>query len=1079
MHQVPIINTGGIIGWFARNHVAANLLMFFIIGVGIFSSFTIRQQTIPDFDLRYVNVRVPYLGAAPQEVEEGVVIKIEEAIQDVKGILKVTSSSSEGFGSVRAEISVDQDLNEVTNEIKTRVDAISTFPELTEKPVIYKLDPRITILFVSIYGDLDEFQRKEFAQDIRDDLMALPSINQVGLLGDRPYEISVEVSEDTLKRYGLTMTEVSQAIKASSIDLPGGRIRSEGGDILLRTKGQVYTGEEFGQIVLRSYPDGTRLTLDDIANIDDGFVESQMWGRFNGNDTLDMEILAGATENEIETANAVKEYIAKRSQSLPPGVHMDVWGDRSEYLQDRLDLMNKNMLQGAALVFIVLSLFLRMKVAVWVVVGIPVAFLGALSLMPYGPWPVTINMISLFGFIMVLGIVVDDAIIIGESIYTKIRADGHTLENVILGAKKVALPATFGVLTTIAAFAPMLFITGFAGPFFKAMSVVVVLCLIFSIIESKLILPAHLAQATIKPINEAVIYSPYAGIPWYKRPARFFQRINRNIQGKLQSLIQNYYKPLLRRAINNRGLTITVFISALILIFGVLNSGFTRIVMFPEVPGDYVVVELTMTNGIPAHTRDLTIGKIEKAALDLNSEWKQKYPNDQPPISKLGVYTGGMNDLGNPIGGDNIGILIAELPLSGRRLLSVEDVENLWRDRVEDMPGVKKLQFDSGRNIGGGSSLSFNLIGSDYDQLEAVSRELQDKLKEYNGVYDIRSSLNTGGEEIKLHIKPQAETLGLSMSSLGRQVRQAFYGEEAQRIQRGKDELKVMVRYPEKDRKSITDLESMRIRTISGDEIPFSSVAEVEFGQAYSTIRHENGNRVVTVSADANSQIIEPRAVITDITSNFAPLLAKKYPEVGFELEGASLETQKLVDELTVASIAALFLIYGLIAIPLRSYLQPLIIMSVIPFGLIGAVIGHIVMGKAISMFSLFGLIALSGVVVNDSIIMVDFINKARAAGASIVDAVIDSGALRFRAIILTSLTTAVGLLPIILETSHQAQFLIPMAISIAFGIVFATAITLLLVPCLYVLQNDLRNNLQSDISILLKRDSTLSPQEY
>ena len=625
MHQVPIINTGGIIGWFARNHVAANLLMFFIIGVGIFSSFTIRQQTIPDFDLRYVNVRVPYLGAAPQEVEEGVVIKIEEAIQDVKGILKVTSSSSEGFGSVRAEISVDQDLNEVTNEIKTRVDAISTFPELTEKPVIYKLDPRITILFVSIYGDLDEFQRKEFAQDIRDDLMALPSINQVGLLGDRPYEISVEVSEDTLKRYGLTMTEVSQAIKASSIDLPGGRIRSEGGDILLRTKGQVYTGEEFGQIVLRTYPDGTRLTLDDIANIDDGFVESQMWGRFNGNDTLDMEILAGATENEIETANAVKEYIAKRSQSLPPGVHMDVWGDRSEYLQDRLDLMNKNMLQGAALVFIVLSLFLRMKVAVWVVVGIPVAFLGALSLMPYGPWPVTINMISLFGFIMVLGIVVDDAIIIGESIYTKIRADGHTLENVILGAKKVALPATFGVLTTIAAFAPMLFITGFAGPFFKAMSVVVVLCLIFSIVESKLILPAHLAQATIKPINEAVIYSPYAGIPWYKRPARFFQRINRNIQGKLQSLIQNYYKPLLRRAINNRGLTVTVFISALILIFGVLNSGFTRIVMFPEVPGDYVVVELTMTNGIPAHTRDLTIGKIEKAALASSTPFPQSY----------------------------------------------------------------------------------------------------------------------------------------------------------------------------------------------------------------------------------------------------------------------------------------------------------------------------------------------------------------------------------------------------------------------------------------------------------------------
>ena len=499
----------GIIGWFVRNPVAANLLMVSIIGLGWYSALDLRKQTTPDFDLNYVSVRVPYLGAAPEEVEEGVVIKIEEAIRDTKGIIKLKSTASEGVGSVRAEVEIGVDINEVLNEIKAKVDAISTFPELTEKPVVYKVEAPQGILFVSIFGDIDEYQRKNIAQDIKDELLNYPEIKSINMMGDRDFEISVEVTENTLREYDLTMSEVSQAIRASSIDLPGGRIRSEGGDILLRTKGQVYTGEEFGELVLRTYPDGSRLLLSDIAVIDDGFVESNSWGRFNGKPSLDMEILAAAAENEIETANRVKEYIKERSATLPDGVELEVWGDRSIYLTDRLDMMTKNMAQGALLVFIVLSLFLRMKVAFWAVIGIPISFFGALWLMPLGPFPVTINLISLFGFIMVLGIVVDDAIIIGESIYTKIRADGHNIENVIKGAQKVAVPATFGVLTTIAAFAPMLFVTGFGGPFFKAMSVVVILCLFFSIIESKLILPAHLAHARIDEIDEDVIFSPF------------------------------------------------------------------------------------------------------------------------------------------------------------------------------------------------------------------------------------------------------------------------------------------------------------------------------------------------------------------------------------------------------------------------------------------------------------------------------------------------------------------------------------------------------------------------------------------
>mgnify|MGYP001193913155 FL=1 len=1058
----------GIIGWFVRNHVAANLMMFAIIGLGLYSGLNLRQQTTPDFDINYVSVRVPYLGAAPEEVEEGVVIKIEEAIQDTKGIKKIKSTSREGLGSVRAEVEIGADINEVLNEIKAKVDAISTFPELTEKPVVYKVEIPTGILFVSIYGDLDEYQRKNIAEEMKDELLNFSEIKSINLLGDRDYEISIEVSENTLREYDLTMSEISTAIKASSIDLPGGRIRTDGGDILLRTKGQVYTGEEFGALVLRTYPDGSRLLLSDIANIDDGFVESKSWGRFNGQSTLDMEILAAQAENEIETADRVKEYISEKSSSLPDGINLEVWGDRSIYLQDRLDMMSKNMLQGAILVFIVLSLFLRLKVAIWAVIGIPIAFFGALWLMPVGPFPVTINMISLFGFIMVLGIVVDDAIIIGESIYTKIRADGHSIENVIKGAQKVALPATFGVLTTIAAFAPMLFVTGFAGPFFKAMSVVVILCLFFSIIESKLILPAHLAYAKIDEINEEEIFSPYSNIPWYKRPSRLFQRANRFVQNNLHSIIENKYAPLIEKAVKNRGLTIATFLSALTIIIGILNSGITKFVLFPEVPGDYVVVELTMIDGSSAESRDEVINRIEQAALDINDEWLEKYPNDLPPINKMGAYTGGMTELGTPIAGDNIGLLVAELPFENRKV-SVLELENMWRDKVEDMPGVKKLTFDSGRNIGGESSISFNILGEDIKQLEEASKHLERKLTEYEGVFDIRSSLNVGGEEIKLDIKPQAESLGLSMATVGRQVRQAFYGEEAQRIQRGKNEIKVMVRYPEEDRTSIGNLESMRIRNNNGDEIPLSSVATASFGKAYSSIIRENGIRVVTVSADADSSTVEPRRVISDITENFIPEMMDKFPQLEFDLEGSSSETVKLVQELTNASIVALFLIYILIAIPLKSYLQPFIIMSVIPFGLIGAVIGHIVLNEAISMFSLFGLVALAGVVVNDSIIMVDFINKARQEGMDIIQAVVNSGTQRFRAIILTSLTTAIGLMPIMTETSTQAQFVIPMAISIAFGIVFATVITLFLVPCLYVLQDDFILKLKS----LLGKDTS------
>lgn len=1054
-------NEKGLIAWFASNHVAANLLMFLIIAFGIVSSFTIRKQTTPDFELNWVQIRVPYLGAAPQEVEEGVVVKVEEAIQDIAGIVEINSRSTEGMGAITVEVATGEDINEILSEIKTRVDAISTFPALTEKPVIYKQEVPVHVVFVTITGDLDEFARKSIAQEVRDELMQIPSVNQVQILGDRDFEISIEVSEQTLRQYGLTMSEISQAIRNSSVDMPGGAIKSQGGDILLRTEGQVYTGQEFADLVLRTFPDGTRLTLGDIAKIQDGFVETNGYARYMGQSSASMRVMAIGQKNELKTAAAVKEYVEKKAEALPDKVDMHVWVDRSWYLQDRLNMMLTNMLQGAFLVCLILSLFLRLKVASWVIVGIPIAFFGAMWLMPHGPWPVSINTISLFGFILVLGIVVDDAIIIGESIYTKTRADGHTLDNVIKGANRVAVPATFGVLTTIAAFAPMLFVGGIVGPFFEALSVVVILCLIFSLVESKLILPAHLAHAKIEPVDEADLFNPQRKIGKFERIPRFFQKIQRRVQRGMHSLIHKGYAPLLEKAIDNRGLTFSIFAGVLILTIGTMNSGLVRVVLFPDVPSDFIQIQMTMQNGTSPAARDSVLERIEQAVFEINDEYVAANPGSDDPIDHLILFTDG----------DAGGVVFAELYRGEDRPLESAELITMWRDKVGEVAGVKELTFSGGDNIGGGAPLSFNLSGNNYASLENAASELEEKLRSYNGVFDIRNTSNAGGTEISLEIKPEAEALGLTMASLGRQVRQAFYGEEAQRIQRGQDDLRVMVRYPLNERGSIADLENMRIRTPDGDEVPFNSVADVSFGQAYSTITRQNRKRTVTVSADIDAEIVEPSEIIEQISDDFIPGLIARNPGVEYGLEGASLEQLEFIRNVSIASIAALFLIYALIAIPLHSYTQPLVIMSVIPFGLVGAVIGHIIMGKAISMFSLFGLIALSGVVVNDSLILIDFINKAREQGVPTRDAVVRSGKERFRAIILTSITTAAGLMPIMLETSLQAQFVIPMAISLSFGILFATVITLFLIPSLYLLQEDFGRLMANAKNLLLGRD--------
>ena len=1041
--QPGVTNEKGIIAWFAANHVAANLLMILIVVGGLVTAGTIRKETNPSLELNLIQVQVPYLGAAPQEVEEGVIMKVEDAVQDLVGIKKIRSSAFEGVGQVTIEVYPDADLNQLLSDVKTRIDAISTFPGLTEKPIIYKQEMSRPVIMIALHGELDRFGRKTLGNEIRDELLAMPEVNNVIFHGDRAYEISVEVSEQTLRQYGLTMSEISQAIRNSAVDLPGGTIKTDGGDILLRTKGQVYTGAQFSQIVLRTFADGTRLTLGDIADIRDEFVESDRFSRFNGEPNSTLQVVAGSQQNEIETARVVKEYVAKKRAGLPEGVNIDVWIDLPKYLQGSLDRMQGNIISGAILVFVVLSLFLRMKVAFWVIVGLPVSFLGALWLMP--TWPVTINTLSLFGFIIVLGIVVDDAIIIGESAYTKIRADGHTLDNVIQGAHRVAIPATFGVLTTIAAFAPMMFIGGVVGPFFEAMAFVVILCLAFSLVESKLILPAHLVQANIPPVDEDDLFRPQRPIPFSEKIPRFFLKIQRHVQHGLHKLIHDVYKPWLERAVDNRGLTVTIFTAFLILTIGLMTSGIARVVVFPEFAADFIQVRMDMHSGTPPAIRDAAAEKIEQALLTMNDEFVEENPESLPIIQHIGVWTPS----------DTSAMMFVEIPFDEARPYEMTEVTAMWRERVGELPGLKELKFMSAGHIGGGAPLSFRLDGNNIDALEAAATELAAELGNFEGVFDITNSANTGSEEIKLKIKPEAEALGLTMSSLGRQVRQAFYGEEAQRIQRGKDELKVMVRYPIEERRSIADLENMRIRTPTGDEVPFTSVAEVSFGKAYSQITRLDRKRTVTVSADLDPDVVEPGQIIRTMSADFIPALLSRYPGVEYGLEGATQDQVEFIRKLKVAAMAAMFLIFALIAIPLHSYVQPIIIMSVIPFGLIGAVVGHIIMGRPISMFSMFGLIALAGVVVNDSLILVDFMNKARIRGVALRDAIIESGVARFRAIVLTSFTTAAGLIPIILETDPQAQAIIPTAISIGYGIIFATIITLFLVPALYMLQED------------------------
>ncbi|MFN3899562.1 MAG: efflux RND transporter permease subunit [Alishewanella aestuarii] len=1030
----------GIIAWFARNSVAANLLMVVLLVAGLGSVLTIKKQTFPEIETEVVMIRVPYLGAAPQEVESGVIDKIEESIRSVNGIKRVRSTAVEGLATVNAEIASGYNISEVMEEIKTQVNSISTLPEQTERPVVYRLRFQSNVMWLSLYGEASEQTLKELAKSIRDEIKKLPGVSKVDVVAARNYEIAIEIPEHRLREYGLTFEQVVNAVRGSSVDLPGGAIRSESGNILLRTKGQAYYEDDFASIPLVRNADGTRLLLGDIATVTDGFIERARLATFNGQNSVSIRIDAVGEDDTLRIAGTVKNYIEKKRQELPASITLDYWGDSSYYLQGRLDLMTSNLLYGVILVLLALTLFLEFRVAFWVMVGIPICFLGALALLPLSFFNVSINMISLFGFILVLGIVVDDAIIIGESAYSEIEKRGKSTDAVIAGAKKVAMPATFGVLTTIAAFVPMLMVGGAQAAIWGSIAWVVVLCLAFSIIESKLILPAHIANMDTKPWdpNRGGVYA------LGRFGSNTLKRVRGAVSRVLFNFIDNRYRPFIERCIEYRYVTMAVFFAMLILMFGVMSAGFVRWVFFPNVPSDFMQASVQMEEGASNESTVLAIQEIEAALMRVD---QQLLASGEDMVVKHRLVF---------LNSDTAGQLVIELDKSEGREIDAFEIARLWREQIPEIPGLKTFRINNS-TMGSGADIALQLRGRDLLQLQAATEELKAALAGYEGVFDIEDNLRGGNDEIVLALKPEADLLGLTLADLARQVRNGFYGAEAQRVQRGGEEVKVMVRYPREERRSLGDLENMRIRTANGGEVPFSQVASYTLQPSFSAINRVNGERSVTITAAADKSLVEPGKVVSEVRRGILKELEQKYPGVSGQLDGASQDEMDAQRDLMKAAVFAMFCIYALMAIPLKSYSQPLIIMSVIPFGLIGAVIGHMLLGLSMSIMSVFGLVALAGVVVNDSLIMVDFVNRARAQGVAIKQAVVDAGTQRFRAILLTSLTTFVGLAPIVLERSLQAQIVIPMAVSLAFGILFATVITLVLIPALYVMLEDVK----------------------
>ncbi len=1021
------------IAWFARNHVAANLLMMTLLIVGLMSLYhRIPLEVFPTLEAQQVNVVINLRGATPEDAEQGIAILVEEAVQDLEGIEEITSRSAEGTASIGLEIDAGYDPREMLADIKSRIDSINNLPVEAEKPVVSLATRRREVITVAVAGPYPEQEIRLQAERVRDDLLRIPGITQVELDSVRAYEVAIEVSENRLRQYGITLRDVAQAITGSALDLSAGNIKAEGGEILIRSKGQAYRRDQFDSIIVLTQPDGSVVQVKDLANVADGFEESPLRSRFNGKMSGFIDVFRVGDQSAIDVADRVKDYVAERQALLPEGVEMTTWRDRSRIVKKRLKTLTNNAIQGGVLVLLLLTLFLRPSIAFWVFIGVPVSFMGAFVAMPF--FDVSLNIFSLFAFLLVLGIVVDDAIVTGENVYTHLRHAENGLEAAIRGTQEVAVPVTFGILTTIAAFLPLAFIEGRRGLLFAQIPVVVIPIFLFSLIESKFVLPAHLKH--IKLRSEL------------KRQG-WFDRFQQGFADGFEQGILKFYKPLLKRALDHRWTTLVLFCGILLIMITLATTGWTRFTFWPRVQSELARASLTMPTGTAFEVTDRYIQQITNAAFTL----KKKYRDEEGLDLVLDIQsTSGSS--GSRGSGSHTGLVMFEIVAPEDRTSRVTSTELVreWRKMIGVIPGAESLTFRA--EIGRISDpIEIQFSGNDFNTLGEVSDKVKAQLALFPAVFDISDTLSDGKQELQVELKDEAHALGLTRSDVVNQIRNAFYGFQVQRIQRGRDDIRVMVRFPESERKSVANLQDLRITGDNGLSVPLGQIVTLKPGKSPTSIIRINRYRTVKVSADINKAAAN-MTVLQQELKHYLDELLQQYPGVSYSFEGEMREQEESFSSMGIGLVIMLFVIYGLLAIPFKSYVQPLVVMSIIPFGAIGALIGHWIMGMDLTMLSMLGMMALVGVVVNDSLVLVDFINNHKKS-IGLHEAILKAGVARFRPVMLTSLTTFIGLAPLLFEQSTQAQFLIPMAVSLGFGILFATFITLLLVPVNYLLMEN------------------------
>lgn len=1031
------------IAWFARNHVAANLLLVTIVFAGLFSLSTkIPLEIFPDIQANSVSVNVTLRGATPEDVEQGISIRIEESVQDLEGIEKITSISSEGSGRVILEIDDGYDPRELLADIKSRVDSINTFPADADKPIIALAERKRETIAVAIASDYGEKETREYGEYIRDQLLRLPNVTQVELTGVRNYEIAIEISQDTLRQYQLTLDQISSSISAYSADVSAGSLKTQGGDVLIRAKSQAYYKQDFDRIIVKQTSDGTLIRLGDIATINDGFEETPVTVRFNGKQAVLIDVYRIGPQSAIEVADEVKEFIDNQQEKLPQGFELNYWDDDSLIVKSRIATLTSNAIQGGFLVLLLLTLFLRPAIAFWVFIGIPVSFMGAFIVMPF--FGVSINIMSLFGFILVLGIVVDDAIVTGENVYRHMKTATSSEQAAIFGTQEVATPVTFGVLTTVAAFLPLAFIEGQRGALFAQISVVVIPVLLFSLIESKFVLPAHLKHIKMRSKDAKTSK---------------LEKLQQSFADGFEQAVLKYYQPLLSIVLRYKLATVSLFLGILLIISALISSGWVNFVFFPRIPGETVRASLVMPAGTPYEVTHKHIENMSDKARFL----QEKYRNEDTGES---VILNVLASTGTRGGAGNNGQVRFEIMPAAERTIDIDSrgLVSEWRKLITAIPGAESLTFRA--EIGRSSDpIDVQLTGNSLATLTEVSEQVKEHLTGYPTVFEIADNISDGKEELQIQLNEQGIALGLNVVDVSGQVRNAYFGSQAQRIQRGRDDIRVMVRLPVNERDSVAGLKDIMIRTPQGGDVPLDHIAVLSPSNSPSEIYRIDRYRSVNVTADIDKENTNMTVLQADLNAYLAELM-QQYPNIGYTLAGEAQEQRESFNSLSWGLLFVFFVIYGLLAIPFKSYLQPIIVMSVIPFGMIGAVVGHWIMGMDLTIMSLLGMLALTGILVNDSLVLVDFINKQRAKGGALLDVVQQAAAARFRPVMLTSLTTFIGLMPLLFEKAIQAQFLIPMAVSLGFGIIFATMITLLLVPVNYLLMEKFQNLFREEKSV-------------